>query len=72
MATNRQEETFKLAQPDGTTKIYTLVPFVTPDDVMVLSAKASAGEIKFGLEYVSPATKAVRDHMILTRVTNRS
>ena len=68
----RDEAEFKLDQPDGTTKSYRLVSFVTPDDLMVLGMKNIAAELKFGIEYESPASKAVRDHIILTRVTSGS
>lgn len=72
MPQGRQEEEFKLIQPDGTTKIYTIVPFITPDDLMQLSMEAIAGERKYGIKYKSPATREARDQVILIRVTNRS
>jgi hypothetical protein len=69
---NRQETEFRISSADGITKICTLVPYVTPDDIALLSMKAIAAEIKFGMEYQTPATREVRDHLILTRVTQRS
>jgi hypothetical protein len=69
---SRQESEFRLLQPDGTTKIYTLVPYVTSDDLMVLGMQAIAAELKFGTEYETPAGREVRDQLILTRVTTRS
>lgn len=68
----RQESEFKVLQPDGTTKIYTLVPFVTADDLMELAAQAVAGEIKLGVPYESPSSRGVRDQLIVINVTSRS
>ncbi len=68
----REETEFRLTAADGIAKVYTLVPFVTPDDLMVLSMQAIAAEIKLGIEYETPSTREVRDHIILTRVTQRS
>lgn len=72
MAQGREESEFKLVQPDGTTKIYRVVPFVTIDDILNLGAKNVAAEIKLGKSYTSPGTREVRDQLILTEVTNRS
>jgi hypothetical protein len=72
MPQGRQEEEFKLIQPDGTTKIYTIVPFVTADDLMLLSMQAVAGEIKYGIPYATPSPREARDQLLLLRVTNRS
>lgn len=72
MTQGRVQSEFQLSQPDGTVKTYTLVSFVTPDDLMLLGAKASAVQIKYGIEYASPSTREARNHLILTRVTNRS
>jgi hypothetical protein len=72
MPQGRQEEEFKLIQPDGTTKIYAIVPFVTPDDLMQLSMEAIAGELKYKIPYATPSSREARDQLILIRVTNRS
>ena len=69
---SRSSSSFELKQPDGLTKTYEIVPYITPDDLMVLGAKAAAAEVKYGVRYVSPSPRAARDNLILTRVTNRS
>ena len=69
---SRDQSEFSLTDKDGFTRIYTVVPFVTPDDLMLISMQAIAAEIKFGIEYESPSTREVRNHLILSRVTHRS
>ena len=68
----RESSKFELKQPEGLTKTYEIVPFITSDDLMDLGAKAAGAWYKYGVEYESPSTREARDHLILTRVTNRS
>ena len=68
----RKENEFQITDEDGFRRTYNIVPFITPDDIALLGMKAVAAEIKFGIEYVTPATKEARDHLVINRVTNRS
>jgi len=69
---SRASSSFELKQPEGLVKTYEIVPYITPDDLMVLGAKAAAAEVKYGVKYESPSPRDARDNLILTRVTNRS
>ena len=48
---SREETEFRVTTNDGITKICTIVPFVTMDDIALLSMKTIAAEIKLGIAY---------------------
>lgn len=65
---SREESEFKVLQADGTTKIFTLVEFLTVDDMMSLAAKQVAAEIKFGMAYTPVLTEDITDYLVTVGV----
>lgn len=67
----RTENSFTITGPDARRRTYRVLDQVTIDDLMVVGAKAVIGEIALGVDYVSPFSREVRDHLIRTHITSR-
>jgi hypothetical protein len=62
----RDEQKFEAAQRDGSVKEYTIVPFITVDDLMLIAMEGIAGEMFLGVPYKSVQDREVVE--FLTRV----
>lgn len=65
----RDETKFIARDHEGVPSEFTIVEFVTIDDVMEVAMKGAAAQIKFGTPYSSPHDKGTRDFLIRTHVT---
>jgi hypothetical protein len=68
---SRTESQFSLIGDDGTTRTYTLLSAVTPDDLVRVAMKAYIFEKRTGETYESPCSREVRDQLVSTRITQR-